>query len=177
MRQPATYFLDTRVGKPKVFRGEETKWQEWYFKFRAYIMCSGDRYLQLVTAIEDPAQGPMDTTRAGRRKDPGLATLVPDPGDADGGSGTPCRASGARLQRSSRKAERSVAVVRWEQRIHEFDTMSRETLPDIVKRAIITERSPSAIRTHLLVNAQTLTRYATVRAAIEAFLTVGRKWE
>ena len=26
-------------------------------------MCSGDRYPELVTAIEDPPQGPMDTTR------------------------------------------------------------------------------------------------------------------
>ena len=26
-------------------------------------MCSGDRYPELVTAIEDPAQGPVDTTR------------------------------------------------------------------------------------------------------------------
>ena len=54
--------------------------------------------------------------------------------------------------------------------------MSRETLPDVVKRAIFTERSPPAIRTHLSVNAQTLTRYVTVRAAIEAFRAVGRKW-
>ena len=30
--------------------------------------------------------------------------------------------------------------------------------------------------THLLVNAQTLTEYATVRAAIEAFLAVNWKW-
>ena len=26
-------------------------------------MCSGDRYPELVTATEDPAQGPMDTAR------------------------------------------------------------------------------------------------------------------
>ena len=55
--------MDARLGKPPVFRCEETKWKEWYFKFRAYIMCSGDRYPDLVTAIEDPAQGPMVTTR------------------------------------------------------------------------------------------------------------------
>ena len=61
--QPTTNLLDARLEKTPVFRGEETKWQEWYFKFRAYIMCSGDRYPKLVTAIEDPAQGPMDTTR------------------------------------------------------------------------------------------------------------------
>ena len=67
-------------------------------------------------------------------------------------------------------------VVQWEQQIHEFETMSRETLPGVVKRAIITERSPSAIRTHLLVSAQTWTRYATVRAVIEAFLAVVWKW-
>ena len=47
-------------------------------------------------------------------------------------------------------------VVQWEQWIHEFETMSREMLSDIVKRAIVTEKSPSAIRTHLLVNAQNL---------------------
>ena len=33
--QTPTNFLDARLGKPPVFRGEETKWQEWYFKFRA----------------------------------------------------------------------------------------------------------------------------------------------
>ena len=67
-------------------------------------------------------------------------------------------------------------VAQREQRIHEFATMSRETLPDIVKRAITTERSPPAIRTHLLVNPDILTQYAAVRAATEAFLAVGRKW-
>ena len=35
--------------------------KEWYFKFRACIMCKGDRYLDLVAAVEDPAQGTMDT--------------------------------------------------------------------------------------------------------------------
>ena len=68
-------------------------------------------------------------------------------------------------------------AVQREQRIHEFETVSRETLLDVVKRAIITEGSPSAMRTHLLVNGQISTRYATVRAAIEAFLAVGWKWE
>ena len=61
-RQPTTNGLDTRLGKPPVFRGEEARWQEWYFRFRAYVMCSGDRYPDLVTAIEDPAQGTLDTT-------------------------------------------------------------------------------------------------------------------
>ena len=50
-------------------------------------------------------------------------------------------------------------AVRWQQWAHEYGTLSRETLPDIVKRAIITERAPPTMRTHLLVNAQTLTEY------------------
>ena len=61
--QPATNLLDAMLEKPPVFRGVETKWQEWYFKFRAKITCSDDRYPELVTAVEDQAQGPMDTTR------------------------------------------------------------------------------------------------------------------
>ena len=43
-------------------------------------------------------------------------------------------------------------------------------------RYIITERSPTAIRTHLLVNTHILTQYAAVRAATEAFLAVGWMW-
>ena len=61
-------------------------------------------------------------------------------------------------------------AVQWGQWFHEFEAMSRETLPDIVKRTIITGWSPPAIRTHLLVNVQTLTQCVTVRVAIEAFL-------
>ena len=61
--QPKTNILDTKLGKPPILRGDETNWQEWYFKFREYTMCTGDKYPELVTAIEDPAQRPMDTTR------------------------------------------------------------------------------------------------------------------
>ena len=66
-------------------------------------------------------------------------------------------------------------VAQWEQRTHEFETIARETLPDKVKRAISAERSPSEIRTYLLVNTPTLMQYVAVRAAIEAFLTLGRR--
>ena len=54
--QQAMNLMDARPGKPPVFRGEDTKWQGWYFKFRAYMLCSGDRHPELVTAVEDPAQ-------------------------------------------------------------------------------------------------------------------------
>ena len=97
--QLPTNFLDARLGKPPVFRGEETKWQEGFFKLRAYIMCSGDRYPELVTVIEDPGTRTGGHDTLGRRTDPGLATLVSDSGVVDGGSGTPYCASGARLQR------------------------------------------------------------------------------
>ena len=55
----AQNILDTKLGKPPAFRGEEARWQELYFKFRAYILCMEGRYPDLVTAVEDPAQGPM----------------------------------------------------------------------------------------------------------------------
>ena len=55
--------------------------------------------------------------------------------------------------------------------------MDRETLTDIVMGAISAERSPAEIRTHLLMNTQAPMQYATVRAAIETFLAVGRKWD
>ena len=67
-------------------------------------------------------------------------------------------------------------IVQWEQKINEFEQLSREILPDIIKRAIITERAPAQVKTHLLVNAQTLASYSLVRAAVESFVTAGRQW-
>ena len=61
-------------------------------------------------------------------------------------------------------------VAQWEQRLHEFETMAREML-----RAISAGRSPSKIRTYLLVNTQSLMQHVVVRAAIEEFPTVGRR--
>ena len=81
--QPTTHFLDTRLGRPPVFRGDDSKWQEEYFMFRAYIMSSGDRFPNLVTSVEDPAQGTMDTTRWS------------ESGDVDGRCSTQGCASGA----------------------------------------------------------------------------------
>ena len=68
-------------------------------------------------------------------------------------------------------------VAQWKLRIHEFETMDRETLPDIVNGAISAERSPAEIRTHPLMNTQAPMQHATVRAAIETFLAVGWKWD
>ena len=170
-------------------------------------MCSGDSYPELVTAIEDPAQGPMDTTRWDVEQiqvsrhlylilvmltEESALRIVQAVHDSNGAE--TLRLLHRRYNPLSRRGMLAKlnevlavdlgtdgrtyrnSVVQWEHRIHEFETMSRATLLDVVKRAIVTERSPSAIRTHLLVNAQTLTRCATVRAAIEAFPAVGWKW-
>ena len=205
--QPATNFLDTELGKPPVFRGEETKWQEWYFQVQSVHHVQRRQ----VSRTGDSHRGSSTRTDGhdalGRRTDPGLPTPVSDRvltedaalrivqavHDSNGAEALRlmCRRYNPLhkermlaklhevLQVDLGTDERTYMynVVQWEQQIHEFGTMSRETSPDIVKRAIITERSPSAVRTHLLVNAETLTRYATVRAAIEAFPAVGRKWE
>ena len=170
-------------------------------------MCSGDRYPALLTAVEDPAQGMVDTTnwdpeqiQVSRQlylilvmvtKEAALR-IVQAVHDSNGAEALRLwyrrynpLTQGRMLAKLNEVLQVDLGtdekmymdnVVQWEQQLHEFETMLRETLPDIVKRAIITERSASVIRTHLLVNAQTLTRYATVRAAIESFLGVGRKW-
>ena len=67
-------------------------------------------------------------------------------------------------------------LTEWERKIAEFESLSRETLPDIIKRAIISERAPPAVRTRLLVNAHTLSPYTMVRGAVEALVTAGRRW-
>ena len=171
--QPATNLLDTRLGKPPVFRGEETKWQEWYLKFRAYIVCSNDRHPDLVTAVEDPAQGTMDTTRwdaeqiqVSRHQYLILVMLTEDVAlriaqavhDSNGAEGLRLTYRGYNPLTQGRMLAKLTEVlqvglgtdermymdnvVQWSQRIHEFETISRETLLDFVKRAIISERSP-----------------------------------
>ena len=45
-------FLDMRLGKPEVFAGKESRWEEWYFKFRAYMTSVGGNFTVLLTAAE-----------------------------------------------------------------------------------------------------------------------------
>ena len=142
--QPAMNLMDARLGKPPVFRGDETKGKNGYFKFRSYRTGDSHRRSSMGTL--------------GRRTDPGLAKPVSDPGDADGGSGTPYRARGARINGAEAlrllhrrynplTQERMLAKLNevlqvdlgtdertymdtvdwWEQRIHEFETMSRKS--------------------------------------------------
>ena len=127
-----------------------------------------------------------------------LKAFVSDSGDADGRYGTPhcpsgglqrsrCTATGASKQSSDAGKmqlndvlqvylatdERSHIdhVVQWKQRIHEFETTSRETCQT-------SSQHPSSLRDHqktLVSNAQTSTEYVTVCAALEVFLAVKRK--
>ena len=55
--------------------------------------------------------------------------------------------------------------------------MTRGGARDLRKGSRTTERAPLALRTHLLVNAQNLTSYLMVRAAVESFVTAGRRWD
>ena len=140
--QPATNLLDARLGKPPVIRGEETKWQEWYFKFRTRIMCSGDRYPELVTAIEDQAQGPIDTTRWDEEQmqfsrhlylilvilTEEAALRIVHRRYNPLTQGRMLAKLNEVLQVDLGTHERTYMdnVVQWEHRIHEFETMSRE---------------------------------------------------
>ena len=45
---------DARLGKPTVFTGHEGKWDQWYFKARAYLMCMGGAYPAMIAAAEAP---------------------------------------------------------------------------------------------------------------------------
>ena len=139
-------------------------------------MCSGDRYPDLVTAVEDPAQETMDTTcwdaeqiQVSRHQYLILVMLTEDAAlrivqamhDSNGAEALRLMyrrynplTQGRMLAKLNEVLQVDLVTdertcmdnnVQWRQRIHEFETMSGETLPDIVKRAIISERSPSAI--------------------------------
>ena len=59
----AQNILDTKLGKQPAFRGEEARWQEWYFKFRAYILFMGGHYPDLVAAVEVGERPDLDAVR------------------------------------------------------------------------------------------------------------------
>ena len=44
--------LDNGLGKPLPFNGHESKWEQWYFKFRAYALCMGGNYIELIAVAE-----------------------------------------------------------------------------------------------------------------------------
>ena len=183
--------LDTTLGKPSVFRSEESRWQEWYVEFREYIMCSGDRYPDLVTAVEDPAQGTMDTTRWDPEQiqvsrhlclilvmlteDAALRIVqaVHDSSRAEAlglmyrrynplTQGRMLAKLNEVLQVDLGTDERAYMdnVVQWKQRIHECENVTRNFVG----------------HRHKNHHHRKITSSNQTTAAIEAFLTVGRKW-
>ena len=199
-------FLDMRLGKPEVFAGKEAKWEEWYFKFKAYMTSVGGNYASLLAACETTNREikitdlDEDDAAQSRKLYLALVMLTSDAALRIVQSVTDNNGLEA-LRRLTRRfnpvtqgrvlatlnailqvdlgGDEAVLmdrVVQWEEKITEFEQLSREILPDIIKRAIITERAPAQVKTHLLVNAQTLATYQLVRAAVESFVTAGRQW-
>ena len=199
---------DARLGKPTVFTGHEGKWDQWYFKARAYLMCMGGAYPAMIAAAEAPldtdvsfsAMTPEEGSTARKLflalvmlTEESALRLVQTVQDSNG-----VEALRRLLQRFNPITQGRVLatlngilqadfgadevgfldrLTQWDQKVQEFEQMSRQSLPDLIKRAIITERAPVALRTHLLVNAQSLTSYGMVRAAVESFVTAGRRWD
>ena len=124
---------DTRLRESQVFRGGETKRQEWYCE------CSGDRYHDSGAEVEDTSQERW-TRHAGNPN----GSRSRDTGIRPWRSGRKCYRL---IWAQTRERARTELFVQGEQRSQELETMSRGTLLDAVKDAIFTERSPSTIRT------------------------------
>ena len=179
--------LDTRLGKPEVFTGKEAKWEAWYFKFRAYMSSMGGTMASLLGVAEADKEVQLATlgsedTAAARRLFLALVMLTDDAAlrivqsvtDENGiealrrllkrfnpvtqGRVLAVLNSILQVDLGSDELTMMDKVVQWEQEVAEFEKLSRETLPDIIKRAIIAERAPGAVRTHLLRSLSTPSR-------------------
>ena len=198
--------VDSRLGKPPQFAGDERNWESWYFKFRSYVLCFGGVWPALITAAESGSvEITMDVmdeeARAGARQlymtlvfivEDSALILVQSVVDSNG-----VQALRKLIQRYAPVTQGRVLatlngilsadfgqdqaaymdkLVTWERKVNDYERLAKEPMSDIIKRAIITERAPSEVRTHLLVNAGSLLSYESVRASIESFLAAGRRW-
>lgn len=50
---PQMTLMDTRLGKPAVFNCQEEKWEQGYFKLKAYVVCMGEGSSDIVGRVED----------------------------------------------------------------------------------------------------------------------------
>ena len=195
--------IDTRIGKPLVFSGDESTWGDWSFKLRSYVSVVDLQLGRMMEAAElaahasvwipsEPLNQDMDAQLryllVMLTSGPALQIIRQQP------SGVQAFRDLARRY-STRSQARSLAqlqeimhfdfgqepgtdlMIVFERLVGEYETSSGEALGVQVKCAVLLERVPPELRTHLLLTCGSRPDYAIMRQTVESYSVARRSWQ
>ena len=197
--------IDTRIGKPPVFSGDESTWGDWSFKLRSYVSVVDLQLGRMMEAAElaahasvwipsEPLNQDMDAQLryllVMLTSGPALQIIRQQP------SGVQAFRDLARRY-NPRSQARSLAqlqeimhfdfgqepagvtdrMIVFERLVGEYETSSGEALGVQVKCAVLLERVPPELRTHLLLTCGSRPDYAIMRQTVESYSVARRSWQ
>ncbi len=207
-RADRTALFDSKFGRPATFDGNESKWNDFSFKFKAFIASASERMCSMLEQADENNLTPItmgnlshDEQEESRQvyytltmlTSEGALTIVRQAKHSNGYEAFRLLSKrfnpntrGRNLARlgqiltpnfGENKSELMDRIAEWEQQIEEYDQNSNDPISDSIKCAILTEKTPAEVRTHLLLNAANIVQYAAMRQTIEDYPSAGRSWK
>ena len=191
---------DTRLGQPPVFVGDESAFDNWTFKLKAYIGNQSSATLDLMRNAET-LQEPLDTTqydadtaalatslyyKLAMLTDRAALAIVRQVMTNDGfeayrrlvarynprtmGRGLSRLAHLLSFEFGGDESQLLDKILQWERLIDEYEKGGTDKESDSVRCAVMQYRAPAAARTHLLLNAPTTADWPAMKRTIQNYV-------
>ena len=191
---------DTRLGQPPVFVGDESAFDNWTFKLKAYIGNQSSATLDLMRNAET-LQDPLDNTqydadtaalatslyyKLAMLTDRAALAIVRQVMTNDGfeayrrlvarynprtmGRGLSRLAHLLSFEFGGDESQLLDKILQWERLIDEYEKGGTDKVSDSVRCAVMQSRAPAAARTHLLLNAPTTADWPAMKRTIQNYV-------
>ena len=197
--------IDTRNGKPPVFSGDESTWGDWSLKLRSYVSVVDFQLGWMMEAAELAAHSsvwipsePLNQDMDAQLKyllvmltsGPALQIIRQQPSGVQAFRDL-ARRCNPRSQAHSlaqlpdimyfdfgqEPAGVTDRMIVFERFVGEYETSSGEALGVQFKCAVLLERVPPELRTHLLLTCGSRPDYAIMRQTVESYTVARRSWQ
>ena len=195
--------IDTRIGKPLVFSGDESTWGDWSFKLRSYVSVVDLQLGRMMEAAElaahasvwipsEPLNQDMDAQLryllVMLTSGPALHIIRQQPSGVQSFRDLARRYNPRSHARSLAQLQEIMhfdfgqepatdLMIVFERLVGEYETSSGEALGVQVKCAVLLERVPPELRTHLLLTCGSRPDYAIMRQTVESYSVARRSWQ
>ena len=197
--------IDTRIGKPPVFSGDESTWGDWSFKLRSCVSVVDLQLGRMKEAAELAAYAsawipsepsnqdvdkPLRYLLVMLTSGPALQIIQQQPKRSTGIPGSCSKVQSAFASPPLAQLQEIVhfdfgqepacvadRMIVFERLVKEYETSSGEALGVQVKCAVLLERVPLELRTHLLLTCGSRPDYAIMRQTVESYSVARRSWQ
>ena len=202
--RPQRSLVDSRVGRPPTYKGDEAGWTEWSYKFKAYVSLVSPLLALAMDDAEVHAHAPQWAYMGEVAPDDRAQLQFLLISCCEGPALQVIRAAGGRdgveayrllcRRYNPRTASRTLARLQelmsfsvsagdalsqltlFDRKVDEYETWSGDRLASSVKCAILLNTAPPNIRTHLLLTVGEVPEYSRLRASIESYVVAERSW-